>query len=200
MYPLIEIKTVPIEIEMKTTHARMEHVKGTADMEITHGADGVSSIRSRAMRVNMDTFRSTGAKLPAMQRATGNDQNISYQTTNTYAKDGQIRVNARMSQAMTTNAVAAANVDATAVAQSAEGANAMQQAQSEWDQGELNIRYEMDKLNFDWRTGNAEFEFVPGDIEISVKQRPELIIKYIGGPLYVPPSADPDYEPLDVQA
>ena len=31
MYPLIEIKTVPIEIEMKTTHAKLEYTRGTAD-------------------------------------------------------------------------------------------------------------------------------------------------------------------------
>ena len=70
----------------------------------------------------------------------------------------------------------------------------------DWNPGEMNIRYEMDKLNFDWRINQTEFEFVPGDIEISVKQKAEVIIKYIGGPLYVPPSANPDYEPVDVKA
>jgi hypothetical protein len=69
-----------------------------------------------------------------------------------------------------------------------------------WDQGEIQIRYEMDKLNFDWRVGAGDFNFVPGDIEVSVTQQPDIIIKYIGGPLYVPPSAAPDYEPVDVQA
>jgi len=28
----------------------------------------------------------------------------------------------------------------------------------------------------------------------------QVIIKYIGGPLYVPPSADPNYKPVDVNA
>ena len=32
MYPLIEIKTVPIEIEMKVTHAKMEYSRGTAEL------------------------------------------------------------------------------------------------------------------------------------------------------------------------
>ena len=31
-------------------------------------------------------------------------------------------------------------------------------------------------------------------------QRPDVIIKYVGGPLYVPPSSDPNYEPVDVKA
>jgi len=67
-------------------------------------------------------------------------------------------------------------------------------------QDEMNIRYEMDKLNFDWKIGGGSFEFTPGDIELTVTQRPEVIIKYIGGPIYVPPSADPNYEPVDVRA
>ena len=69
-----------------------------------------------------------------------------------------------------------------------------------WEGGEMSIRYEMDKLNFDWRMKNMQFTFTPGDIEFTMTQRPEVIIKYVGGPLYVPPSADPDYEPVDVKA
>ena len=64
----------------------------------------------------------------------------------------------------------------------------------------MHIRYEMDKLNFDWRMNEPKFEFTPGDIELSVTQQPDVIIKYVGGPLYVPPSADPSYEPVDVEA
>ena len=58
----------------------------------------------------------------------------------------------------------------------------------------------MDKLNFDWRVNQPKFEFTPGDIELSVTQQPDVIIKYVGGPLYVPPSSDPSYEPVDVEA
>ena len=67
-----------------------------------------------------------------------------------------------------------------------------------WDGGELSIRYQMDKLNFDWRMEKMSFTFVPGDIEFTMTQRPDVIIKYVGGPLYVPPSSAPDYEPVDI--
>ena len=69
-----------------------------------------------------------------------------------------------------------------------------------WTGGEMSIHYEMDKLNFDWRMEQMNFTFVPGDIEFTMTQRPDVIIKYVGGPLYVPPSSDPDYEPVDVMA
>ena len=64
-----------------------------------------------------------------------------------------------------------------------------------WTPAEMTIHYEMDKLNFDWRMNQPQFKFTPGGTEVSVKQQPDVIIKYVGGPLYVPPSADPNYEP-----
>ena len=64
----------------------------------------------------------------------------------------------------------------------------------------MEIRYQMDKLNFDWKIDKGEFEFTPGDIEITVEQQPSVIIKYMGGPIYVPRSSDPNYEPVDVKA
>ena len=56
MYPLIEIKTVPIEIEMKVSHAKLEYSRGTADLEISRGDNGGLSIKSRPIRLNIDTF------------------------------------------------------------------------------------------------------------------------------------------------
>ena len=69
-----------------------------------------------------------------------------------------------------------------------------------YEAGDLIINYQMDKLNFDMKVANGNFEFVPGDIELSITQHPEVRIEYIGGPIYVPPSSDPNFEPLDVRA
>ena len=64
----------------------------------------------------------------------------------------------------------------------------------------MQIRYEMDKMNFDWKVDQGEFKFTPGDIEITVEQQPSVTIKYTGGPIYVPRSADPNYQAVDVKA
>ena len=42
---------------------------------------------------------------------------------------------------------------------------------------------------------NFNTEFLPPDLELVVTQRADVIIKYVGGPIYVPPSADPNYTP-----
>lgn len=52
-----------------------------------------------------------------------------------------------------------------------------------------------DPLPCDWNMQTRPMlEYVPGNIEFTVEQYPEVIIEYIGSPIYVPASADPNYE------
>ena len=53
MRPLIEIQTIPIEIQMKTTNAHLEYARGTAQMEVSRDRRGLQ-IRSQPIRVNID--------------------------------------------------------------------------------------------------------------------------------------------------
>lgn len=202
MTPLIEIKNVPIEIEMKVSHAKLEYTRGTADLEISRGEGGLS-IKSRPIRLNIDTFEARNSVVPttarAIRQSAEGGRQAAYQATATYAQQGQLLLKAQVGQEMMTQfAVDAMEKDIKTNV----GIEFVPSAPVEidWDPGEMNIRFEMDKLNFDWRINPTKFEFIPGDIEISVTQRPDVVIKYIGGPLYVPPSADPDYKPVDVQA
>lgn len=195
-FPLIEIKSVPIEIEMKVTDAKLEYARGTADLEISRNEGGLH-IKSRPIRLNVDTFEARNSIVPTPARAIAQNadkgQQAAYEATAAYSRQGKILLNAKVGQ--------------DAIAQIA----AQQQSQNvstnvgieflpsvspdiNWDKGEMQIRYEMDKLNFDWRMNHPTFEFTPGDIQISVTQQPNVEIKYVGGPLYVPPSSDPNYE------
>ena len=199
MYPLIEIKTVPIEIKVKTTNASLEYVRGTAEMEVSRSDNGGLNIKSRPIKVDMDAFRPRGGggAMPrgiTTQSAAGAQ---TYQATATYARQGQeMMLDARLNQQNLTipQGVAAAQVSANTVE------TLPQTIGDELADGSMEIRYEMDKLNFDWKIDQGEFKFTPGDIEITVEQHPSVTIKYIGGPIYVPPSSDPNYEPVDVKA
>ena len=202
MFPLIEIKTVPIEIEMKVSHAKLEYTRGTADLEISRGEGGLS-IKSRPIKLNIDTFEARNSVVPtamrSQQQAAQKGQEASYTATATYAQHGQMLLNAKIGEELITKfAEEAAMKDYKPNV----GLDFLPSVPPEisWDPGEMQIRYEMDKLNFDWRVDRPQFEFTPGDIELSVTQQPDVIIKYVGGPLYVPPSSDPNYEPVDVEA
>ena len=195
MYPLIEIKTVPIEIEMKVSHAKLEYTRGTADLEISRGEGGLS-IKSRPIKLNIDTFEARNSVVPtamrSMEQYAQQGQQASYTATATYAQQGQMLLDAKIGQDDATMKNYKPNV----------GLEFLPSVPPEitWDPGEMHIRYEMDKLNFDWRMNEPQFEFTPGDIELTVKQRPDVVIKYVGGPIYVPPSSDPNYTPVDVEA
>lgn len=197
MYPLIEIKTVPIEIEMKVTDAKLEYTRGTADLEISR-ANGGLSIRSRPIRLNLDTFGARNSVVPTTMRSVEQyaqkGQESAYEATAIYAQQGQMLLNAKIGQELVTQFAAdaqARNIKTNVGLQFLPSVG----PEISWTPAEMTIHYEMDKLNFDWRMNQPQFKFTPGDIEISVKQQPDVIIKYVGGPLYVPPSADPNYEP-----
>lgn len=200
MKPLIEITTVPIQIEMKTTNAKLEYARGTAEMEISRDKGGLQ-IKSRPIRVNIDTFEARNTVTPtlarSLQQGAQKGQQAAYQATATYAQQGKLMMETKLGEEVITKFSRESlmkNVKDV-------GLTFLPSTGPEitWDVGEMNIRYEMDKLNFDWKFGQGDFEFTPGDIEFTVTQRPEVVIKYIGGPIYVPPSADPNYEPVDVK-
>ena len=200
MKPLIEITTVPIQIEMKTTNAKLEYARGTAEMEISRDKGGLQ-IKSRPIRVNIDTFEARNTVTPtlarSLQQGAQKGQQAAYQATATYAQQGKLMMETKLGEEVITKFSRESlmkNVKDV-------GLTFLPSTGPEitWDVGEMNIRYEMDKLNFDWKFGQGDFEFTPGDIEFTVTQRPEVVIKYIGGPIYVPPSADPNYEPVDVR-
>ncbi len=196
MFPLIEITTVPIEIEMKVTDAKLEYARGTADLEISRN-DGGLHIKSRPIRLNVDTFEARNSIHPttatAISQAADRGVQASYEATAAYARQGKLLLSAKVGEDMIAQIAAQQQMSNVQTNVGIEflptvGANL------NWDAGDMQIRFEMDKLNFDWRMNQTTFEFTPGDIQISVTQMPEVQIKYVGGPLYVPPSADPNYE------
>lgn len=201
-YPLIEITSVPIKIEMQITDAKLEYSRGSVDMEITRDKGGMS-IKSKPIRLNLDTFEARNSVVPTLANQIKSSaqagRQAAYEATATYAQQGQLLLHAKIGEEMVTQfAMDAQNRDLKTNV----GLQFLptQGADISWDKAELNIRYEMDKVNFDWRNLQGSFEFTPGDIQIEVTQKPDVIIKYVGGPLYVPPSSDPNYTPIDVKA
>ena len=201
MKPLIEITTVPIQIDMKTTNAKLEYARGTAEMEVSRDKGGLQ-IKSRPIRVNIDTFEARNSITPtavrSIEQAAQKGRQAAYTATATIAQQGKLMMETKLGEEVITKFAKDAykeNIRDVSL-------DFLPSVPPEitWDVGEMNIRYEMDKLNFDWKIGGGSFEFTPGDIEFTVTQRPEVLIKYVGGPIYVPPSSDPNYEPIDIKA
>lgn len=200
MDPLIKITSIPIAIEMKVNNAHLEYNNATADLEVSRNQGGLQ-IKSRPIKLNIDTFEARNSISPTTRRSIEQSasmgKNAAYEATATLAKEGQLLLNAKVGEDVL-GQIAASKMELS----SDFGLTFTPKVGPEisWSEPDLTIEYQMDKLNFDWKVANGNFEFIPGDIEISIKQHPDVQIEYIGGPIYVPPSADPDYEPIDVRA
>ena len=201
MQPLIEIQTIPIEIQMKVTDARLEYARGTANLEISRDKGGLQ-IRSQPIQINIDTFEARNSIVPTTMRSieqkAQKGRQAAYEATASISQEG------RMMMEATVDGQVIPNLARQAILERPANLNIQflpsVAPEISWSGGELSVQYEMDKLNFDWRMEQMQFTFVPGDIEFTMTQRPDVIIKYVGGPLYVPPSSDPNYEPVDVKA
>ncbi|MHC1724150.1 MAG: DUF6470 family protein [Aminipila sp.] len=197
MKQLIEIKTVPISIEYKTTPAQFKPEKTTAELEM-HTDKGGLQIKSRPIKLNIDSFETrksagNGSVFDSVRSYAAAGREAAYQATARYGQEGNILMNVELNDEafqqiadlrLGNNEHTTPNI--RWIPDTPPDIN--------WEPGDLTIQYEMDKINFDFKQQTTPLEFTPGDIEFVITQRPEVIITYVGGPLYVPPSADPNYE------
>lgn len=202
MEQLLKITTVPISIELKVNDARLEQKSGTVDLEVSRDK-GNFRIKSRPIRLNMDTFEARDSIQPASVKSmldsySQKGKNAAYQATATYAQEGQMLLSATLGDDALDQVIKQRNSINTDY-----GLDFIPKtdANIDWIEPDITIQYEMDKLNFDWKINKTGFEFIPGSIEFSVTQKPDVLIEYVGDPLYVPPSANPNYTPaFDIKA
>lgn len=199
MVPLLEIKTIPISIEFKTSSAKVERVSGQADLEITRDKHGLT-MKSRPIKVNIDTFEARNSVIPSLGTSIANaakqGQQAAYEATARFAEEGYMMMNIGKFKDPISQ-ISESRLNPTC--QYSITFSPEYPAEISWEPNELSIQYEMDKLNFDWQNMQGSFEFTPASIEFTVKEYPRVVFEYIGSPIYVPPSSDPNYVPVDIQ-
>lgn len=67
----------------------------------------------------------------------------------------------------------------------------------DWEAPQANFEYVPGNLNINWDTNRREMEYIPGSVKMVINQYPKVNIEYVGRPNYVPPSSDPEYEGKD---
>ncbi|MCI8593435.1 MAG: hypothetical protein HFI88_14115 [Lachnospiraceae bacterium] len=201
MDQLIKITTVPIRYELKVNNARLEYSSSKAELEI-HKNDGGLSIKSRPVKLHLNSFEARNSVTPTTMRSVSQSaqkgMTAAYSATAQMAQEGNLMLKADIGEEVVTQIAKQRTAQPTGEFEM--GFTPKAPVDISYEAPDLTINYEMDKLNFDLKIQNGNFEFIPGNIEMSITQHPDVVIEYVGGPLYVPPSADPNYEPLDVRA
>lgn len=201
MEQLIKIKNVPIAYELKINNAKFERKSGTAELDVTRTSGGLR-IQSQNIKVNIDTFEARNTVSPtairSIEQAAEKGKNAVYEASARYTQEGKLLMDAKLDGE-------ALNQIFKNRSEPPKGDFGLDFSPSEraditWSEPNISIQYEMDKLNFEFKLENGDFEFIPGNIELTVTQYPDVIIEYIGRPIYVPPSADPEHEEFSAKA
>ena len=69
-------------------------------------------------------------------------------------------------------------------------------AEMYWVPYEVNSDFTDASVDYDWDTMEVMrniMNYVPGSVRMTILQLPTVEVKYVGGHMYFPPSADPDY-------
>lgn len=201
MGPLIRITTVPISFEFKVNNARLEKSSGTAELNLTRDKGGLR-IQSNNIKLNLDTFEARNSVSPtairSIEQASDEGKTAAYEAIARYTNEGTIMMDAKFNGKALDQIFASRAQLPTG--EFTVGFTPSTGAEISWSDPDISIQYEMDKLNFEFKLANGDFEFIPGNIEVSITQYPDVQIEYIGKPLYVPPSADPDYVEFSAKA
>ncbi len=182
MKPLITIETVPISIEY-VEKAQTHKSNQSASLRISQ-EDNHMTIQSNPIDIPMDSFEAG---------STADWRNLSYTATAQYSSDGNLSMNVQMGNPKTNP------FNYNQVSRGIDNIiNFVPKTSSKPSYGfeSMQINFDMSQLAGGLPSAdNIGTSFLPPDIELKVVEMPKVIIKYVGGPLYIPRSADPNYIP-----
>ena len=196
---LLEITTIPIKIEIKVTNAKFEHNDDYSQPKVNiKTKDGGYVMEAEPLKLNIDTYEARKSlgyghmnDSDMLQQKAQEGFSIAFQGTAKVAAEGD-----ELARGMSPSEIALNNARAGATVQTRMDFLPKEGADVTFDQGQLNIEYQMGSQDIDWDISQeTPMEFIPGSVEFIVRDRPRVEIEYVGEPLYVPPSANPNYKP-----
>lgn len=206
MEQLLKIKSIPLEWEFNIRPARLEMETEAPTADIRHQPSRLQISHTPA-RLQMDSYESRASlglvtALDASQQAAAKGMQASLSRIGTIARRGDMLMDVQSGATPADVLLAGTEWDGPQDADLEMAFLPSVSANISYEPYELSLRFEAERVQFDWRTqSRPDMQFVPASVEYRVTQYPGLEIEYVGGPLYVPPSADPNYEPqFDVKA
>ncbi len=189
MESLLKITTIPMEYELKIQNAKLEYKNPQPALEINRDK-GEMYIKSQPTKLHIDSYDARNSVCPttmeSIRQSADKGKATASDITAATAKEGALLLNPNVSNPL--------DQIISQRAQAPTGEFGLKFLPTtgpdiEWSDPDLTMQYQMDKLNFDLKVAKGDFEFTPGNVELSITQMPDVQIEYIGGPIYVPPSA-----------
>lgn len=198
MEQLLRIETKDIKLDYDYESARLEcetdlptldivREKGGLDISYTPGKLKMDTYEARCSLGNMNIFDLTKVYADKGVEAARN-------AASQYAQEGNMMMNAHFNKNVIAD-IAEMRADDSDSVELVSSFLPNPSVQFEWEPQELSMQYEADRLQFNWRVNSqVEMNYIPASLEFYVEQYPSVDIEYLGDMLYVPPSANPEYE------
>ena len=195
---LLQITTIPISIEIKITNAKLEFSDDRQPKVNITNTQGGYVMQAEPIRVNIDTYEARKSlgyghmnDGDMMKQKAQEGFSLAFQGTAKVSTQGD-----QLARGMSASEIAIQNARAGATVETIMEFLPKEGADITFDGGKLNIDYQLGEQNIDWDVvQRLPMEFIPGNVEFIVRDRPRVEIEYIGEPIYVPASANPNYEP-----
>lgn len=195
MEPLLEFRSIPMKYQLSITRARLEisQDKARPDYQRTPAKVEIHQEISKMRQDSFEFRKGLGLKTvrTANDEAAQRGVQDAIKATGQYADFGNSLLHIEKG----------ANIPDTAWSQYFQRATEgnlvfvpLSPIDISWSDGGAQVNYSPAQMDFTWSRPKTNVEFVPGNITMNIEQYPKLEIKYLGGPIYVPPSADPNYE------
>jgi len=199
---LLDITTIPIKVEINITkgsftNPRVNNPDNAFKMDIKTD-NGKLQIETKPQKINIDTYAARSSmgygnynNTDLIKHEADKGFKIAYEGTARIASQGnQLARGASPAEIAAQNSRAGQNIQTIMDFIPKTGADIT------FDKGVLNINYDAGDVSIDWENAMAmPYEFTPGKVEFAISQMPSVEIEYTGGPIYVPASSDPNYEP-----
>lgn len=197
---LLSITSVPISIEINITQGKLAPPDAEKPkIEITQSKGGYI-IDAQPAQISIDTYAARSSMgygeynhSDFIKTETQKAIKLAYQGTARIVNEGN-----QLAQGSHVADIAAQNNRAGATIQTVMEFLPKENADVTFSEGKLNINYQAGDTEIDWtHLHEKTLEFTPGSIDIVINERPRVEIEYVGAPIYVPASANPDYrQPL----
>lgn len=196
---LLQITTIPIQIEIKVTKATYEPAVDDTQPKVNiTTTNGGYVMEAEPVKLNIDTYQARASigyghmnDGDMLAKKAKEGFSIAFQGSARVASEGD-----QLARGMTAPEIAINRARAGATIETIMEFLPKEGAQITFDEGKLNIEYQMGTQDFDWDVlPQLPMRFIPGSVELIIRDRPRVEIEYIGDPIYVPPSANPNYEP-----
>lgn len=191
---LLQISTTPMKYELEIEPAKLEYQQDfTPTADITRTSPSIK-IRSKNTTVEIDTYqarKSLGIQKIGdyiAERAQDGKEHIN-EKTREYVEIGKEMGNAH-------NGTKISDIFKQKVFQQPSLYTVFLPAggaELSWNPAELDVSLDPGDTQLDWQITESSMNYIPGSVRMKIIEYARVNIEYLGGPMYVPPSADPDF-------